>query len=121
MLKILQARLQQYMTRELLDVQSGFRKGRESMIFFYDLLDHRKSKRIPKNIYFGFVDYAKAFDSVDHSKLLKILKEMEIPDHLTCLLQNLHAGQEATVRIRHGLVQNWEGSTSRSFLGQIKL
>ena len=91
------------------------------MIFFYDLLDHRKSKRIPKNIYFGFVDYAKAFDSVDHSKLLKILKEMEIPDHLTCLLQNLHAGQEATVRIRHGLVQNWEGSTSRSFLGQIKL
>ena len=84
-------------------------------------MDHRKHKRIPKTIYFGFVDYAKAFDCVDHNKLRKILQEMGIPDHLTGLLKNLHAGQEATVRIRHGLFQNWEGSTSRSFLGQIKL
>ena len=66
------------------------------------LLDHRKSKRVPKNIYFCFIDYAKAFDCVDHNKLWKILKEMGIPNHLTCLLRNLYAGQEATVRTGHG-------------------
>ena len=65
-------------------------------------MDYRKSKRIPKNIYFGFSDYTKAFDCVDHNKLWKILQEMLIPDHLTCHLQNLYAGQEATVRTRHG-------------------
>ena len=65
-------------------------------------LDHRKSKRAPKNIYFCFIDYAKAFDSVDHNKLWKVLQQMGIPDHLTCLLRNLCAGQEATVRTRHG-------------------
>jgi len=65
-------------------------------------LDHRKSKRVPKNIYFCFIDYAKAFDYVDHDKLWKILKEMGIPDHLTCLSRNLYAGQKAVVRTRHG-------------------
>ena len=65
-------------------------------------MDHQKSKRVQKNIYFCFIDYAKAFDSVDHNKLWKILKEMGIPDHVTCLLRNLYAGQEATVRTGHG-------------------
>ena len=65
-------------------------------------LDHQKSKRVPENIYFCFIDYAKAFDCGDHNKLWKILKEMGIPDHLTCLLKNLYAGQEATLRTRHG-------------------
>ena len=80
------------MNRELPDVQAGFRKGRD------DPLDHRKSKRVPENIYFCFIDYAKAFDFVDDNKLWKILKEMGIPNHLTCLLRNLYAGQEASVR-----------------------
>ena len=65
-------------------------------------LDHAKSKRVPENIYFCFIDYAKAFDCVDHNKLWKIMKEMGIPDHLTCLLRNLYAGQEAKVRTGHG-------------------
>ena len=82
------------------------------------LLDHRKSKRIPENMHFCFIDYAKAFDCVDHSKLWKILQQMGIPDHLTCLLRNLCASQEATVRTglkqwNNGLVSNWERSKSR--------
>ena len=101
MLKILQARLQQYVTRELSVVQAGFTKGRGTrdqianicwIIVFQG--------EFQKNIF--FIDYAKAFDCVDHKKLCKILKEMGIPDHLTCLLRNLYAGQEATVRTRYG-------------------
>ena len=93
-LKILQARLQQYVNGELPDVQAGFRKGQGTR-------DQIANIRWI-NIYFCFIDYAKAFDCVDHNKLWKILKEMGIPDHLTCLLRNLYAGQEATVRIGHG-------------------
>ena len=97
MLKILQARLQQYVNRELPDVQTGFRKGRGTKLpTSGGSLKKQESSR--KNIYFCFIDYAKAFDCVDHTKLWKILKEMGIPDHLTCLLRNLYAGQEATVR-----------------------
>ena len=96
MLKILQAKLQQYVKRELPDVQAGFRKGRGTR----DQIE--KAREFQKNIYFCFIDYAKAFDCVDHNKLWKILKEMGIPDHLTCLLRNLYAGQEATVKTRHG-------------------
>ena len=99
MLKILQVRLQQYMNGELPDVQVGIRKGRGTR----DQIAHicwiiEKAREFQKNIYFCFIDYAKAFDSVNHSKLWKILKEMGIPDHLTCLLRNLYAGQEATVK-----------------------
>ena len=104
-LKILQARLQQYVNRELPDVQAGFRKdrGTRDQIAQHPL-DHQKSNRVKKNknIYFCFIDYAKAFDCVDHNKLWKIFQEMGIPDHLTCLLRNLYAGQEATVRTGHG-------------------
>ena len=86
-----------------LDVQIGFRKRqRNQRLNCQHLLDHRKSKRVQKNIYFRFIDYAKFFDRVDHNKLWKILQEMGIPDHLTCLLSNLYAGQEATVRTGHG-------------------
>ena len=102
MLKILQARLQQYMDRELPDVQAGFRKGRGNRSNCQHLLDHGKAREFQKNIYFCFIDYAKAFDCVDHNKLWKILKEMRIPDHLTYLLRNLYAGQEAIVRTGHG-------------------
>ena len=103
MLKILQARLQQYVNRELPDVQAAFRKGRGTR----DQIPNirwiiKKAREFQKNIYFCFNDYAKAFNSVDHNKLWKILKEMGIPDHLTCLLRNLYAGQEATVRPGHG-------------------
>src|SRR5574340_1099734 len=76
-------------------------RQRNQRLNCHHLLDHRKSKRVPENIYFCFIDYAKAFDCVDHNKLWKILKEMEIPDHPTCLLRNLYAGQEATVRTGH--------------------
>ena len=103
MLKILQARLQQYVNHELPDVQVDFRKGRGTRDQIANLcwiID--KAREFQKNIYFCFIDYAKAFDCVDHNKLWKILKEMEIPDHLTFLLRNLHAGQEATVRTGHG-------------------
>ena len=103
MLKILQARLQQYVNQELPDVQAGFRKGkgtREQTANIRWIIG--KAREFQKNIYFCFIDYAKAFHCVDHNKLWKILKEMGIPDHLTCLLRNLHAGQEATVRTRHG-------------------
>ena len=103
MLKILQARLQQYVKRELLDVQAGFKKGRETRDqIAYICWIIKKAREFQKNIYFCFIDYAKAFDSVDHKKLWKIHKEMGIPDDLTCLLRNLYAAQEATVRTGHG-------------------
>ena len=103
MLKILQARLQQYVNHELPDVQAGIRKGRGTRVQIANICwIIRKAREFQKNIYFCFIDYAKAFDCVDHSKLWKIQKEMEIPDHLTCLFRNLHAGQEATVRTGHG-------------------
>ena len=103
MLKILQAMLQQYVNCELPHVQSGFRKGRgtgDQIANIHWII--KKAREFQKNIYFCFTDYAKAFDCVDHNKLWKILKETEIPDHLTCLLRNLYAGQEATVRTGHG-------------------
>src|SRR5574337_317947 len=102
MLKILQARLQQYVNRELPDVLAGFRKGRgtrDQIANIHWII--KKARVFQRNIY-CFIDYAKAFDCVDHNKLWKILKEMGIPDHLTCLLRNLYAGQEATVRTGHG-------------------
>ena len=103
MLKILQARLQQYMNHELPDVQAGFRKGRGTRDEIANICwINEKAQEFQKNIYLCFIDYAKAFDCVDQHKLWKILKEMGIPDHLTCLLRNLYAGQEATVRKRHG-------------------
>ena len=102
MLKILQARLQQYVSWELPDVPAGFRKGRgirDQIVNIRWIID--KAGEFQKNIYFCFIDYAKAFDCVDHSKLWKILQEMGIPDHLTCLLRNVYAGQEVTVRTGH--------------------
>ena len=103
MLKILQARLQQYMNGELPDIQAGFRKGRGTRDQIANIrCIMEKAREFQKNIYFCFLDYAKAFDCVDHNKLWKILKEMGIPDHLTCLLRNLYASQEATVRTGHG-------------------
>ena len=103
MLKILQARLQQYVNRVLPDVQADFRKGRGTRDQIANIRwIIKKSRAFQKNIYFCFIDYAKAFDCVDHKKLWKILKEMGIPDHLTCLLRNLYAGQEATVKTGHG-------------------
>ena len=103
MLKILQARLQQYVNRELPDVQAGFRKGRGTRDQIANIRwIIGKAREFQENIYFFFLDYAKAFDCVDHNKLLKILKEMGIPDHLICHLRNLYAGQEATVRTGHG-------------------
>ena len=103
MLKIFQARLQQYMNRELPDVQAVFRKGRGTRDQIANILwIIKKAREFQKNIYFCFIDYAKAFDCVDHNKLRKILEEMVIPDHLICLLRNLYAGQEATVRTGHG-------------------
>ena len=99
MLKILQARLQQYVNREFPDVQAGFRKGRGTKDQIATIrLIIKKARKLQKNIYFCYSDYAKAFDCVDHNKLWEILKEMGIPDHLTCLLRNLYAGQEATIR-----------------------
>ena len=103
MLKILQARLQQYMNRELPDVQAGFWKGsgtRDQIANIYWII--KKAREFQKDIYLCFIDYANTFDCVDHNKLWKILKEMAIPDHLTCLLRNLYAGQEATLRTGHG-------------------
>ena len=102
MLKILQARLQQYVNHELPDIQVGFRKGRGTRDQIANICwIMEKAREFPKNIYFCFSDYAKAFDCVDHNKLWKILKETGIPDHLICLLINLHAGQEARVRTEH--------------------
>ena len=103
MLKILQARLQRYTNRELPDVQAGFRKGRGTRDQIANICwIMEKAREFQKNIYFCFIDDAKAFDCMDHNKLYKILKEMGIPEHLTCLLRNLYAGQEATVRTGHG-------------------
>ena len=103
MLKILQASLQQYMNCELPDVQAGFRKGRGTRDQIANIRwIIEKTREFWRNIYFCFIDYAKAFDCVDQNKLWKILKEMGIADHLTCLLRNLYAGQEATVRAEPG-------------------
>ena len=103
MLKILQARLQQYMNHELPDVQAGFRKGRGTRDQIANIRWIAERARVfQKNIYFCIIGYARAFDFVDHNKLWKILKEMGITGHLTCLLRNLYAGQEATVRTGHG-------------------
>ena len=103
MLKILQVRLQQYMNHELPDVQAGFRKGRgtkDEITRIHWIIE--KAREFQKNIYYCFIDFTKALDCVDHNKLWKILKEMGIPDYRTCLLRNLYAGQEATVRTGHG-------------------
>ena len=105
MLKILQARLQQYMNQELPDVQAGFRKGRGTRDQIANIRwIIKKAREFQKNIYFCFIDYTKVFGCVDHNKLWKILKEMGIPDHLTCLLRNLYSGQEATERTGHGTI-----------------
>ena len=103
MLQILQASLQQYMNRELPDFQAGYRKGRgtrDQIANIHWII--KKAREFQKNIYFCFIDYAKAFECVDHKKLWKILQEIGIPDHLSCLLRNQCAGQEATVRTGHG-------------------
>ena len=106
MLKILQAKLQQYVNCELPDVQARFRKGRGTRDQIANIRWIIKKARVPGNIYSIFIDYAKPFDCVDHNKLWKILKEMRIPDHLTCLLRNLYAGQEATVKLKMGFKKN---------------
>ena len=117
MLKILQARLQQYMNHELPDVQAGFRKGRGTRDQIANIdWTTEKAREFQKNIYFSFMDYAKAFDCVDHNELWKILKEMEITDHLTCLLRNLYAGQKAALRSWNRLVLNRKRSTSRLYI-----
>ena len=118
-LKSLQPRFQQYMKWKLPDVQAGFRKDRETRDQIANI--HwiiEKAREFQKNIYFCFIDYTKAFDCVDHNKLWKILKEIGIPDHLTCLLRNLFAGQEATVRRtwNKGLVKKWKRITSRLYV-----
>ena len=103
MLKVLWARLQQYVNREIPGIQDGFRKSRGTRDQTANICwIIKKAREFQENIYFCFIDYAKAFDCVDHNKLWKILKEMGVPDHLTCLLRNLYAGQEATVRTGHG-------------------
>ena len=120
-LKILQTRLQQYVNHELPDVQAGFRKGRgtrdqiANICWIIEI-----AREFQKNIYFCFIDYAKAFDCVDQNKMWKILQELGLPDHLTCLLRNLYAGQEATVRTGHRTTDwfhpNWERSPSRLYI-----
>ena len=120
MLKILQARLQQYLNQELSDVQAGLRKGRgtrDQIANIHWII--KKAREFQKNMYFCFINYAKAFDCVDHNKLWKILQEMGIPDNLTCPLRNLYAGQEATVRTGHGTTDcfpNRKRSTSRLYI-----
>ena len=107
MVKILQARLQQYVNHELPDIQAGFGKGRgtrDQIANIHWIIEN--AREFQKNIYFCFIDYAKAFDCVDHNKLWKTLQEMGIPDHLTCLLRNLYVGQEMTIRTLHGTT-NW--------------
>ena len=107
------------MNRELPDVQAGFRKGRGTRDQIANICwIIEKAREFQKNIYFCFIDYAKAFDCADHNKLWRILKEMGIPDHLTCLLRNLHASQEATVRLdmKNRLVPNRKRSTSRLYI-----
>ena len=106
MLKILQARLQQYVNHEVPDMfKLVLEKAEEPEIKLPTSAGSWKKQEFQKNIYFCFLDYAKAFDCVDHNKLWKILKKMEIPDHLTCLLRNLYAGQEATVRTTYGITE----------------
>ena len=107
MLKILQARLQQYVNHDFPDVLAGFRKGRvtkDQIASICWIIE--KAREFQKNIYFCFIDYTKPFDCVDHNKLWKILQDMGIPDHLTCLLRNLYAGWEARVRTRH-VITDW--------------
>ena len=107
MLKILQAKFQQYVNCELPDVQDGFRKGRRTQDQTANICwIITKAREFQKNIYFCFIDYVKAFDCVDHNKLWKIINEMGILDHLICLLRNLYTGQEATVRTRH-ITMDW--------------
>ena len=109
MLKILQARLQQYVNHELPNVQAGFRKGRGTRDQTANICwIIEKAREFQKKIYFCFIDYAKAFDCVDHNKLWEILKEIGISDHLICLLRNLYAGQEATVRTGHGTIDSFQ-------------
>ena len=106
MLKILQGMLQQYVNSELSDVQVGFRKGRGTRDQIANICwIIEKVREFQKNIYFCFIDYVKAFNCLDHNKLWKILQEMGIPDHLTCLLSNLYAGQDATIRTGHGTTE----------------
>ena len=119
MLKILQARFQQYMNRELPDVQAGFRKGRRTR----DQIGNicwiiEKAREFQKNNYFCFIGYSKTFDCVEHKKLWKMLKEMGMPDHLTCLLRNLYAGQKQQLELdmEKQLVPNWERSMSRLYI-----
>ena len=118
MLKILQTRFWQYMYWELPDVQTGSRKGRgtrDQIAKICCIIE--KVKEFQKNIYFCFIDYPKPFDYIYYSKLWKILKDMEIPDHLTCLLRNLHAGKGAKVRTSHETTdKNWERSTLRLYI-----
>ena len=108
------------MNLELPDVQAGFRKGRgtrDQIANIHWIIE--KAREFQKNIYFCFIDYTKAFDCLDHNKVWKILKEMGIPDHLTCLLRNLYASKKATTKTRHGtdgLFQNWERSMSRLYI-----
>ena len=118
MLKILQARIQQYVNRELPDVQAGFRKGRRTRDQIANICwIIEKAREFQKNIYFCFIDYAKAFACLDHNKLWKILKEMGITGHLTCFLRNLYAGQESTVRTGNNrLILNRKRSTSRLYI-----
>ena len=120
MLKILQDRLQQYVSHELPDIQAGFRKGRGTRDQIANICwIMEKAREFQKNIYFCFIDYVNAFDCMAHNKLWKILKEMGIPDHLTCLLRHLYAGQEATVRTGHGTTdwfQREKRSTSRLYI-----
>ena len=109
MLKILQARLQQHVNQELPDVQAGFRKGRgtrDQIANIHWIIE--KAREFQKNIYFWFIDYAKVFDCIDFNKLWKILQEMGIPDHLTCMLRNLYAGQEVTDRTGHGTTNRFQ-------------
>ena len=109
MLKVFQARLQQYVNGELPDIQAAFRKGRGTRVQIANICwIIQKAREFQKNIYFCFIDYAKAFDSVDHNKLWKILQEVGIPDHLICLLRNLYAGQEATVRTGRGTTDQFQ-------------
>ena len=120
MLKILQARLQQYMNHELSDIQAGFRQGtgtRDQIANILWIIE--KAREFQKNIYFRFIDYAKTFDCVDHNKLWKILKQMGTPDHLTCLLRNVYAGQKAISynwTWNNRLVPNRKRSTSRLYI-----
>ena len=114
MLKILQARLQQYVNHELPDVQAGFEIGRGTRDQIANIHWIIKKARVPEKHLFCFIDYAKAFDCVDHNKLWKILKEMRIPDQLTCLLRNLYAGQKATVRAGHGTTDWFQRKRKRS-------